>query len=174
MTGLLLTFGLLFQGGLAYGQEPSSEDTPAEEKVVGPVVEGQVVEVEGERGPLRFRLDQRYWLIRDDALRTAVANARAVPQLEAALGECRQASIQCGLDTAAAWATMREQFDIDTSTMDSLRTTNAHLLGKTALLEADVQRLRRQRTTAYVVLGTVAAAVLVGTGVGLGVGFSVP
>jgi len=166
---------LLLCLSLSHAQDTALDEPVVDDaKVVGPVVEGQAIEVVDGDDRWTFRVERRYWLIRDDALRTALANARAVPQLERALTECRDAAIECGVSSATAWATMKEQFDTDTVQMDSLLQQTATLTVDLRVAEADRDRFRRQRNVAYIVVGGIAAAVLVGTGVGLGVSLSTP
>ena len=173
MLHLILT---LMLAPLALAQEPAQAEAVDTTKLVGPVVVGQDVHVEGARGapPRTFRVDQTYWLIRDDAVRTALANAKTVPRLEEALVLCRDASIACGIQSASAWATMREQFSADTQQMDALLVQTAKLTAALDLAEHDRDRFRRQRNTTWGVVGVVAVAVLVGTGVGLGVSVAGP
>lgn len=158
---------LLLSIGLALGQDTGDTEAHDDLKVLGPLTLGQDIALDDKGRPV-FRLTERYWLIRDDALRTSVANARTVPRLEAALTACRDSAVACGVDAAAAWGTMRQQFDDDTRHLDELLQQTTALSTKLQLAEADLSRVKRQRNTAYLIVGGIAAAVLVGTGVGFG------
>ena len=159
---------LLLSCALSWGQDVAAEDV---DKVIGPVTSGQTVALDDKKR-VTFKLSGSYWLIRDDALRAAIANAKAMPKLETALGECRDAALECGVTASEAWGTMRAQFDTDTDRIDAFIKQNSAMTVELALTKADLDRVRRQRNVAYGIAGGVTAAVLIGTGVGLGVTFA--
>lgn len=152
---------LLLSIALAQDATPLDAD-----KVIGPLVADQEVVVEGKPS-FKFKVAGKYWLIRDDALRTAVSNARIIPTLDTALDGCRTQALECGTAASEAWSTMRKQFEADDATLDRYMTEHAQAVADLAVARADGDRFRHQRTTAYLILGGVVAAVVVGMSTGL-------
>lgn len=149
---------------VALAQDPA----PVEDKVVGPLVADQEVLVEG-KPQVRFRLTGKYWLIRDDALRTAVSNAKIIPTLDTALDQCREKALECGTQATEAWSIMRRQFEADDAAMDACTVGRAQDQADLTVVRAYLDRVKRSRTTAWLFLGGVLAAGVVGLATGLGV-----
>jgi len=141
---------------------------PTQEAVTGPVPEGTVVTVLDDTGnPVDVDVHVKSWLLRNDAYERALTTSLSFDAYKASLTECHQASLEAWQAASAATDTAKAQFEVDDAFIQQLTEDKMRLQLDLAREVEEKKRVRRQRNTAYAIVGATVAAVVGGAVLGV-------